>query len=228
MPQKTHTATAGTCDEARASAALPLMANKRSRSITRAKSRGGAPRLKFFVAISLGFLLSCCVPRFAQAQQSSDQLPIRSPRLLALEKQLKTVDPMPLDNFWREVKQRGTPLVEQIPGDDKHVLVTFLWRGDKETRNVIVFSSFTKGHPCCTGHSADQLAQGKMTKLEGTDVWSKTIRLPYDARFTYYLSPNDSLVPDPGRTEKDWTILHPWVSFAPAQYEWRSTNNDPS
>lgn len=96
---------------------------------------------KLFIAISLGFLLGCCVPTPAYAQQSSKQLAIRSPRLGALEKQLKSGSVAALDNFWRELKQQGTPLVEPIPGDDRHVLVTFLWRGGDETRNVVLFSS---------------------------------------------------------------------------------------
>ena len=165
--------------------------------------------LKVVVALSLAFVLGCFIPETSEAQQSSNQSAVRSPRLITLEKLWESRDAAALDNFWREVKERGAPLVEPISGDAKHVLVTFLWRGGNETRNVVAFSAFTTGHPCCSSYSADQLAQGEMKRLLGTDVWFKTIRLPYDVRFTYYLSPNDSLVPDPQRTDKDWATQQP-------------------
>jgi hypothetical protein len=43
-----------------------------------------------------------------------------------------------LDKFWQEVEQRGTPLIEPIEGDDKNLLVTFLWRATFEIWNVLV------------------------------------------------------------------------------------------
>lgn len=100
---------------------------------------------KLFAAISTGFLLGCRVPVLAHAQMSRMPLAPRSPRVAMLRKQLKNGQAGVLDNFWREVKQRGTPLVETIPGNGKHVLVTFLWRGDHRTRNVVVFSAGSRG-----------------------------------------------------------------------------------
>ena len=157
---------------------------------------------KPFVAISLGFLLGCCVATPAAAHQGSDQPLVRSRRLVALEKQLKSGDVTALDNFWREVKQQGTPLVEPISGDDKHVLVTFLWRGDETTKNILLDSELTynfnrDGHP-----SLDLFA-----RLPDTNVWWKSYEVRNDARFTYYLSPNDSLVPYEMRETKDWETL---------------------
>ncbi len=38
--------------------------------------------------------------------------------------------------FWKQVTTEGTPLVESIEKDPQHQLVTFLWRGTPETRNV--------------------------------------------------------------------------------------------
>lgn len=150
------------------------------------------------------FATACGVPKLTVAQPMATEHRVQSPRLAKLEQQVRSGNTAALSEFWRQVESEHTPLIEQIPGDSKHSLVTFLWRDDNRTRNVIVFSAFTTGHPCCTGHTADQLAAGEMDRLADTDVWFKTIRVPYDARFTYYLSQNDSLRPDPGRTEKDW------------------------
>ena len=157
---------------------------------------------KLLVAISLGFLLGCCVPTPAYAQEGSNQLPIRSPRLVALEKQLKSGDVAALDSFWREVKQGSTPLVEPIPGDDKHVLVTFLLRGETETKNVGLFSYLFGG-------AAEAPEKNLLVNLPGTNVWFKTYAVHKGGRFTYYFSPNDSLLPYDQRKDKDWDTLQP-------------------
>lgn len=150
--------------------------------------------------ITVALLLVCGVSRSAAEQQGDRQRKLESPALVALEQKVKAGDVTALDRFWSEVQRQGTPLMEPIPGDDKHTLVTFLWRGDEQTRNVVVFSAFTAGHPCCWETEAG-IPGGEMSQLAGTNVWFKTIRLPSDARFTYYLSPNDSLVPWPNRPD---------------------------
>ena len=86
------------------------------------------------------------------------------------------------DAFWSEVKATGTPLIE--PLGEKHALVTFLWRGAPDTRNVVVLlSDFAGVRP------QDHM----MRRLENSDVWFLTVRLPPAARFLYRLSPNDPL-----------------------------------
>ena len=86
------------------------------------------------------------------------------------------------DAFWSEIKASGTPLIESL--GDKHSLVTFLWRGTPETRNVVVFlSDFVGVRP------QDYM----MRRLGNSDVWFLTVRLPPTARFLYGLSPNNPL-----------------------------------
>ncbi|HEV2021130.1 MAG TPA: alpha/beta hydrolase-fold protein [Terriglobales bacterium] len=157
---------------------------------------------KLFIAISFGFLLiGCCVPTPACAQEGSNQLPIRSPRVVALEKQLESGDVAALDSFWSEIKQQGAPLVEPISGDDKHVLVTFLWRGGRETKNVGLFSDLLG--------AAEAPEKNLLVNLPGTNVWFKTYAVRKGGRFAYYLSPNDSLLPYDQRKGKDWDTLQP-------------------
>ena len=134
---------------------------------------------KLFIAISLGFLLGCCVPAPTEAQQGSEQPPIRSLRLVALERKLKSGDVAALDNFWREIKQQGTPLVEPIPGDDLRVLVTFLWLGETETKNVVLFSALPGGDDAASAFSAAQLVQNQFVNLPGTNVWFKTCTVDF-------------------------------------------------
>ena len=50
----------------------------------------------------------------------------KSPKLDGLEKELAAGNTTALTAFWEEIAQQGTPLIEPIPDDDKHSLVTFL------------------------------------------------------------------------------------------------------
>ena len=119
-----------------------------------------------------------------------------SPRLAALRKELETGNRAALEQFWQEVAALGTPLVEPNQGpnqaDDRNVLVTFIWRAKEETRNVVVFPG-----------PGGNIATNQMSRLLDSDLWYKTYLLPSDARFTYALSPNDSLVPIEDVDEKD-------------------------
>jgi enterochelin esterase family protein len=85
------------------------------------------------------------------------------------------------------VKRKGSPLVEAHGSDSKYQLVTFLWRGATSTNNVVVLGP-NWGSP----HPANNL----MNRIEGTDVWYLTKKLPAGARFEYRLSPNDPLTSD--------------------------------
>jgi enterochelin esterase-like enzyme len=107
-----------------------------------------------------------------------------SPRLNALRTELGKGNRNALDDFWREMATRGTPLVEPLEGDKENLLVTFLWRATVETHNVLVmWDPFTINH----------LDDFQMSRLNGTDLWYKSTPVPKGARFTYQLSPNDTL-----------------------------------
>jgi enterochelin esterase family protein len=108
-----------------------------------------------------------------------------SPTIEALRKQLAQGEKS-TESFWRKAAESGTPLVEPIEKNDKYVLVTFLWRGTPDTRNVLVVGSFW----------TRPMTEYVMTQLGGSDVWYLTLRMPGGARFAYALSPNDPLASD--------------------------------
>src|ERR1043165_7275496 len=58
-----------------------------------------------------------------------------SPRLIALDRNLKAGNRAALKIFWEEV-QGKTPLIEPVRGDDRVRRVTFLWRGGAEGLEV--------------------------------------------------------------------------------------------
>ena len=108
-----------------------------------------------------------------------------SPRITALKKELDAGNKSALASFWEHITAQGTPMVERIQGEERYLLVTFLWRAAGETRNVAVISGLFDMEP----------AKGVMERLPDTDLWFKSYRVRSDARFTYWISPNDSLAP---------------------------------
>ncbi len=106
-----------------------------------------------------------------------------SPRLVALQDRVRSGDQSALDSFWKEIAGRGAPIIEGVPGNDRDVLVTMLWRAKEETKNVFVFRLGDVSKP--------------MARLLDTDLWYKTFRLQKGARFIYQFAAN---LPDP----KEW------------------------
>ncbi len=86
--------------------------------------------------------------------------------------------------FWRDVQTQGTPLIEPGSGSDQHQIVTFLWRGSADTKNVLV-----EIYPFTWERAGDYVMQ----RVGATDVWFLVWRAPRGARFIYRLSPNDPL-----------------------------------
>jgi enterochelin esterase-like enzyme len=109
-----------------------------------------------------------------------------SPRLAALQDRLKSGDRTALDKFWKEITERGAPMIEPVAASNRDVLVTILWRATEETRSVFVFQLPGIEKP--------------MTRLLETDLWYKTFRLQQGARFVYRLATN---LPD----SKEWVSL---------------------
>jgi hypothetical protein len=49
-----------------------------------------------------------------------------------------------MKTFWAGVQNSGTPLVEAAPNEKGFSLVTFLWHGIDQTRNVVIFDGVAK------------------------------------------------------------------------------------
>ncbi|MBK3590075.1 DUF3327 domain-containing protein, partial [Streptomyces sp. MBT57] len=79
--------------------------------------------------------------------------------------------------FWAEAARTGTPLVEELDDAPGHRAVTFLWRGHRATRRVLLMA------PGLTGH--DRLADSLLHHLPGTDIWHLGLRLRADHRGSY-------------------------------------------
>lgn len=106
-----------------------------------------------------------------------------SPRMIALRDAIREKRPRAVAEFIDQVKAHGgTPLVDDIPGEDKYVHVTFLWEGDASTRGVLIdWYPFT----------VSRTAELSMIPMEDTHLWYRTLRVPRGSRFLYQLSVND-------------------------------------
>ena len=120
----------------------------------------------------------------AQAQEISD---IKSPRLRALAAQIDSGNSEALEEFWKTMEAATTPLIEAIEDDPTHVWLTVLWRGDKDTENVLLVGGLVRGHPL----------DNTLEQLFETDLWYRTYWTRNDLRATYQFSPNDPLVSVP-------------------------------
>ena len=90
-----------------------------------------------FIFLSAGVARSQDAAAVNQLRSSTWRERYSSPRVEALRRLIAS-GRATTDAFWSEVAKEGTPLIEPSNEQDKHQLVTFLWRGTSETRSVLV------------------------------------------------------------------------------------------
>jgi enterochelin esterase-like enzyme len=127
-------------------------------------------------------LLAGVIPSVAQTPTYSAAAAYDSPSIAALHKAYESGEAGVVEHFWKVVAKRGAPLIEPVPGDKEFSFVTFLWRGDSGTKNVVIFDGV-----------AGFDARDRMLRLDQSNVWFKTYKVRNDARFAYNLSANDPL-----------------------------------
>lgn len=114
---------------------------------------------------------------------------VESPRIQKLKLQIAGANTKAVEEFWRDLKTNGAPLIEPIGSDRDHSLVTFVFRGDASTRGVSLVSQLSYA----SGPAGDQLIH-----LAGTDVWYKSFFVRNDTRISYSFRPNSAAdIPDP-------------------------------
>jgi len=122
----------------------------------------------------------------ARPDQRADVRPTRvtGPRVARLVAQLAEADEAGraalTDAFWREVERSGTPLVEELEGTPGHRAVTFLWRGHRATRQVLLLANRIIDR--------EHLAGSLLRNIPGTDVWHLGLGLRADHRGSYRMA----------------------------------------
>ncbi|MGI5467023.1 enterochelin esterase [Streptomyces sp. CA-132043] len=85
-----------------------------------------------------------------------------------------------VEAFWAAAQQAGTPLIEPLPDAPDHRAVTFLWRGEPGTRQVLLVANRLGDR--------EHLAGSLLSRLPGTDIWYLTYRLRDDHRGSYRMA----------------------------------------
>lgn len=110
---------------------------------------------------------------------------MKSPRIEKLNRELALGNRAALEAFWQTIAEQGAPLIEPIEGDDAHALVTFLWRGGADLKNVFVMLGVVEGYPdSCY-----------LERLPGADLWYKSFRLQNDLSSSYIFVLNNPSEP---------------------------------
>ena len=70
--------------------------------------------------------------------------------------------------FWAHIEKKGSPLTELYAEDEDRVLVTFVWRGDSEGQEVVIYGEFP----------GFDMVNNRLEQLEGTNIYYKTFAAP--------------------------------------------------
>jgi enterochelin esterase-like enzyme len=103
-----------------------------------------------------------------------------------------------VDNFWKTIDKDGAPLVEKIDGDENSVLITFLYRGTEDIKNVLIYG----------GVPGFRYSENIMERLHDTDIWYKSYIVRNDVKFKYNFSINYELDNDYKKIKKN-SIIDP-------------------
>jgi enterochelin esterase family protein len=110
---------------------------------------------------------------------------IESPTILKLQDDIKDNKKEAILKFWNKIEEKGTNLFEEIEGDDKNDLITFLVREDQEVENIICFSIFV----------TEDIEEGLLERIDDTNVYFKSYKILKGVRETYFFSKNNPLEP---------------------------------
>ncbi len=138
-----------------------------------------------------------------------------SPRLQQLHEELEAGKKGSLESFWKEIKAQGTPMVEGIEGDSKHLLVTFLWQASGDLLSVSLVSLMTNP------------SQHYMMLIPDTDIWYLSLRLPSDLRATYQFFPQERSASKQAGNKHDWDTYLP-DPLNPTIFPFYTENEDPT
>lgn len=123
---------------------------------------------------------------------------IKDSRIIELENNIKSNVHNALQSFWSSIEKSGTPLTEDIKGDNENKLVTIIFKEEKPLENVVLIPPV----------GMRKLENCMLQKIENSDVWYISYIVRKDISFTYQFSINDPL-------DNDWNR------------RWRNVKGDP-
>ncbi len=108
---------------------------------------------------------------------------LKSRTITELEAKIKLYGESAVEEFLLIIKDKGTPIIEELENDSKNSLVTFIYKGDEECKNVLFVPPVGK----------ENYNDNQMERIMETYLWYITYEVRNDVRFKYYFSPNDPL-----------------------------------
>ncbi len=110
---------------------------------------------------------------------------IESPILENLKVKLSYGNSIALKDFWTKIEREGTPIIESIDTDIEHQLVTFVYKGDKNIKNVVVI--------CALEDQDDVISNNICERMDGTNLFYKSFKVLKGTRTIYTFSINNTL-----------------------------------
>jgi enterochelin esterase-like enzyme len=127
-----------------------------------------------------------------------DMIKLLSPKMNELVVNLNNSNSNTVDNFWKTIEKDGSPLIEKIEGDENNILITFLYRGTEEIKNVLIYG----------GIPGFRYSENIMGRLHNTDIWFKSYIVRNDVKFKYNFSINYEFDNDYKKIKKN-SIIDP-------------------
>lgn len=109
---------------------------------------------------------------------------IVSKKIKALENAIKEKNSEFIETFWKEIREKGAPLIEEV--DENNVLITFLYKAEQQINNIIIYGAFP----------SYRYSENMLERILDTNIWFKTYKVRNDIKFKYNFSVNDALDDD--------------------------------
>jgi enterochelin esterase family protein len=90
-----------------------------------------------------------------------------------------------VSKFWEGIKKNGTPIFEEIEGDDKYNIITFVVQGNEEMENIVCHNLFV----------TEDVKDGLLERVKDTDIYYRSYKLLKGVRETYTFCKNTPLKP---------------------------------
>lgn len=113
---------------------------------------------------------------------------IMSKEIMNLKKKLEAGNFNTVKDFWNKIEEKGAPIIEEIDGDTENDLVTFIYKGNDETKNILLYISYE--YESTSDYKFDE---HKFERLLDINIWYKTYKIRNDVRFNYLYFVNDPL-----------------------------------
>ncbi|MFX1305003.1 MAG: alpha/beta hydrolase-fold protein [Promethearchaeota archaeon] len=123
---------------------------------------------------------------------------ILSPMILNFREEIKIDKKTAISKFWKKIEEIGTPIFEDIEGDNKYNLITFVFREDEEIENIVCYIRIYLQNMFLT----QDIKECILERIKGTNVYFKSYKILKGIRATYILSKNNPL--EPKNPQENW------------------------